>query len=432
VTIARCLLPNAAFELEVERQGDPVRKGYLVALVEYLAKIKCLQRLEILEIGSWAGASAIAFAKALESFGVAGRVLCVDLWKPYFDLQVNRGEIYQEMTKAAQSGEILETFRRNVSAAGMEHIIESIVGDSKEVLPTLDRKRFGIVFIDASHLYDDVATDIRNALPLVQDGGILCGDDFELRLDEVSAEAHELALRAGVDYVEDPRTRRKYHPGVTQAVADTLGRVTAWAGVWAVEKAGDRWQTIELGDIEPRIPDHLSQYTSGPSIVASQAGFNIIQHGARVLGIRQSLGEVDITVDPEELRRRYGPMDLVVCDTVDAVRGQIERVSLARRVEELEMKLAKLMGGKETQTGQPVLVGCESGFNIVACGGSVLGIRQSLGEVDVSVGAEELQKRFRPVDLVVGETIEGVRSRVGQLALSERVLALEQKFTKRN
>jgi hypothetical protein len=52
--------------------------------------------------------------------------------------------------------------------------------------------------------------------------------------------------------------------------------------------------------------------------------------------------------------------------------------------------------------------------------------------VDVSVGAEELQKRFRPVDLVVGETIEGVRSRVGQLALSERVLALEQKFTKRN
>src|SRR5690348_4877464 len=40
--------------------------------------------LNILEIGSWAGASAISWALALRDTRHPGRITCVDPWEPYF------------------------------------------------------------------------------------------------------------------------------------------------------------------------------------------------------------------------------------------------------------------------------------------------------------------------------------------------------------
>ena len=329
--------PQPPFDSEVERQGDPMRKAYLALLVEYLVKMGGFSEINVLEVGSWAGASAITWARAIKDLGVAGRVVCVDFWRPYFDLSINSAYVYQEMTKAAEDGRILKQFLNNIAGAMVDDVVDHIVGDSKEVLQNLERGRFHIVFLDGSHLYDDVSADIRNAIPLVAEGGILCGDDFELSLDEVSLSAHRLALSSRVDFTQDPHTQKPYHPGVTQAVADIFYEVSSWQGVWAVRKAGEIWQRIDLTGFTPQIPTHLQAWHSAePMLVGSYRGVNIVTYGRHVFGFRQSLGEIDIKIGLEKLQKRYSAEDMIVCDSVDGVRARIDSIESVRLTRKLD------------------------------------------------------------------------------------------------
>jgi predicted O-methyltransferase YrrM len=330
--------PQLQFDLGLDRQGDPIRKAYLNSLVEYLVKTGGFSDINVLEVGSWAGASAITWAKAIKDFGVAGRVLCIDFWKPYFDLSVNSDHVYQEMTKAAEEERILGQFLNNISGAMVEDIVDHMVGDSKELLPNLEHGRFQVVFLDGSHLYEDVSVDIRNAIPLVAEGGILCGDDFELRLNEVSIDTHRLALSSRVDFTQDPHTRKRYHPGVTQAVSDIFDEVSSWHGVWAVRKKGKKWQNIDLTGFIPQVPKHLQSFLSEPEpeFVSSHCGFNIVAYGGQNFGLHQSLGEIDIRLGLEELQKLYGSEDIIVYDSADGVRAQIDNTKLVRLMNKLD------------------------------------------------------------------------------------------------
>src|SRR5262245_50804367 len=116
-------------------QGPPVRHRYLAALGQALSRSKSQHDLYILEIGSWAGASAITWAKTIKKLGMRGRITCVDLWQPYFDLTVEHESHYKEMTEAAKENKIFNLFLHNIRAANVSDMIEYIVGSAREVLP---------------------------------------------------------------------------------------------------------------------------------------------------------------------------------------------------------------------------------------------------------------------------------------------------------
>jgi predicted O-methyltransferase YrrM len=228
----------------------------MMGVVWYLAERRSCKNLNILEVGSWYGASALTWAEGLVRYCEAvGSITCVDAWQPFFDERSHEKDVYREMDAALASDGVYDVFLHNLSTLPATIETQHIRGKSRTVLPMLRPGCFDLVFVDANHVYSAVVEDLRNAAILVKEGGILCGDDLNLQLhqcDEAFARAH-----GEVDYARDPKVSRGFHPGVTVAVAEVIGRVCEWGGFWAVRKAGECWESISLGAMPEVYPAHL-------------------------------------------------------------------------------------------------------------------------------------------------------------------------------
>ncbi len=119
--------------------------------------------------------------------------------------------------------------------------------ESDVALKKLVGRQFDLIFIDGNHAYRQVKSDIENALLLVRDGGILCGDDLEVLFEECNKTLAVKWSQMGAEYVFEPATRIWFHPGVTVAVAGIFDEVGRRGAAWAVKKSGDRWLPVEFG-----------------------------------------------------------------------------------------------------------------------------------------------------------------------------------------
>jgi hypothetical protein len=57
---------------------------------------------------------------------------------------------------------------------------------------------------------------------------------------------HLPRTRLEEDVVRDACTGRDFHPGVTMAVGEFFGDVSAYAGFWVMQKAGGAWRKVAL------------------------------------------------------------------------------------------------------------------------------------------------------------------------------------------
>lgn len=241
-------------------QGLPLRHVVMQELVRLEAARQGKEPLHILEVGSWAGGSAITWAEALTRHHQAnGRVLCVDPWKPYFDVNKRPdAAVYREMSDALAKDTIYELFMHNITTAGHARLVLPLRGASTTMLPTLPRNYFDLVFVDGDHSYAAVLADLRAAAVLIKDGGVLCGDDLERQSFEIDQDYARTQIES--DYIRDPRSGQEYHPGVTLAVGELFGEVSHVAGCWAVRKRGTGWERFDMSPVvcsADRIPSHL-------------------------------------------------------------------------------------------------------------------------------------------------------------------------------
>jgi predicted O-methyltransferase YrrM len=415
-------------------QSPPMRHAYMSAVVEYLAREGVKAPIRILEIGSWAGASAITWAKALKSFFGTGTVTCVDPWKPYIDTSINEAPKFSLMSKAAESGHILEKFLSNLEAADVRDLVEYYIGRSQDVLPQLEHRHFHVVYIDGSHMYDDVVFDIAQAKRLVDDGGVVCGDDLELQFHEVDEARNADDIKEKRDTILDPGRRVDYHPGVTRAVFEAFGRVSAWEGFWCMRYSGGWWHPIDLGSCSLRVPDHLM---SLPMLIEGYAGFNLFRLRFRILAVRQELGSVDLSVGEEALAQRFAASDVVFSDSLDAVKSRIDAIEIRTLLRGLEERIAAVERSRR-YSGTPSVIDEYSGFNLIDLGHRLCAARQILGPIDFSVGERELAGSFAPSDLFFCDSpdaakcridIIGIRSAVDQL--TEQARHLEERMLER-
>ena len=217
----------------VSYQGDLRHKcfGMLARQIEIEEPI-------VLEVGCWAGMSLLAWHNAFEG---RARLIAVDNWEPYWPDDI--GALHKTMNEVAKSGEILSLFLYNMKSSGIASRVHIRRGDSRIVLEAMESDSVDLVYIDGDHRYECIVVDIRNAMRLIRIGGIICGDDLEVQLHEVSnKDEHENACYSGKDFLESGG----YHPGVTQAVGEIFGPVSCFDGVWAMQRlSADNWGPVK-------------------------------------------------------------------------------------------------------------------------------------------------------------------------------------------
>lgn len=236
-------------------QTSPRRDLLLTALVSMLAANR-QEPIRVLEIGSWVGMSALTWAHAIDRLCPAGgSVLCVDSWAPYFaDADLMSGQHYADMDSLAQSAAVYELFCHNAGTAPSRAPIHHQRGLAADILPTLASGSFDVVYVDGSHYYSEVKSDLAEAKRLVAATGIVAGDDLEIQLSP----AIESAIRSHLarDFVSLPNGIR-CHPGVTLAVAEIFGPVSMMAGTWFMRRQEDEFQPItNLSGVKMLIPKH--------------------------------------------------------------------------------------------------------------------------------------------------------------------------------
>jgi predicted O-methyltransferase YrrM len=209
----------------------------------------CSERgsLLMLEIGSWAGESAILWAEVAkqtlrEKHRQLPSIICVDPWTSY--LSLDGTPHLRTMRKAALRDKIFSLFLHNIKSSGNSDVIIPLRTWSHVAARFFRTDLFDMVFIDGDHAYSSVAGDIRDYAPLVMDGGYICGDDLELQMSEI--DRNFARTHPDEDMVRDASTGRDFHPGVTLAVGEFFGEVSAYAGFWVMQKVGSAWRKVVL------------------------------------------------------------------------------------------------------------------------------------------------------------------------------------------
>ncbi len=123
----------------------------------------------IAEVGSFLGQTAKLFVRSVPD----AHVVCVDTW-----FAANGDPASMEVMR----DDLFANFKQNCRVELESNRIEALRGLSTSVASMISRThfagKFDLVYIDADHEYESVKADILAWLPLVRDGGVICGHDF--------------------------------------------------------------------------------------------------------------------------------------------------------------------------------------------------------------------------------------------------------------
>ncbi len=237
----------------------PVRHLFMIGVIWYLATQKKISDVSIMEIGTWFGASALSWAQGLKEYlDSRGSITCIDAWEPFFDLDVHKNQKHVlEMEKLLESDLVYKVFLHNINTLPETINTQHFRGKSENILKFLKSDSFSVVFIDADHTYNYVKDDILNSMRLVQNYGIICGDDLNLQISDV--DKNYAIENMNKDFINDPKTNKNYHPGVTVAVNEIFGEVSSWGGFWAMQKVDNSWKKFSLKDMPIIYPNHFNK-----------------------------------------------------------------------------------------------------------------------------------------------------------------------------
>ncbi len=135
----------------------------------------------IIEVGTWKGQSAINMANYCRNINLQTEILCVDTW-------LGALEFWDNLKETDNRNLLLKNGYPQIYYQFLSNVIHQEVQDYITPFPTTSLigaryfKRHNIssklIYIDASHDYEDVLIDLQEYYDLLQPGGVMFGDDY--------------------------------------------------------------------------------------------------------------------------------------------------------------------------------------------------------------------------------------------------------------
>lgn len=152
--------------------------------LEQVVYRRCPQPQLVLEVGSWLGKSAIRsvshYLNTLHWHDFT--LICVDTWLGSVEHWLRDADHDSHRALSFENGypRLYDHFLSHIIVRGLQDHIQPLPQTSVNAARILAayELRFDWVFIDASHDALDVMVDMSMYWPLVNTGGVLCGDDW--------------------------------------------------------------------------------------------------------------------------------------------------------------------------------------------------------------------------------------------------------------
>lgn len=182
-----------------------------------------LRPARIFEVGTWKGGSAIHMATLMRALGVDGEIVCIDTWLGAPIAWTSEPDLKNSLRLRGGYPQLYYTFARNVSDAGVDDIITPLPAASDGAFRILDYygARADLIYIDGDHDYAPCKRDFENFFQLLNQDGVLIGDDFGC-FPGVTRAAQEVAERYDLYAIK----QREKIVMSRQDIGSTLGLVS--------------------------------------------------------------------------------------------------------------------------------------------------------------------------------------------------------------
>lgn len=128
---------------------------------------------KFVEVGCWKGASTCYLAQEIKNYNKKIELYAVDTWEGSDESQHKL-----EIEALGGSENLYELFLKNIKMGEVSDIIIPMKMNSQDASQKFLENSLDVVFIDASHKYQDVLNDIKCWYPKVKKGGIIAGHDY--------------------------------------------------------------------------------------------------------------------------------------------------------------------------------------------------------------------------------------------------------------
>jgi Methyltransferase domain len=128
------------------------------------------------EIGVWKGQSLIYLAVEIANLGKRGTIYAVDHWQGSKEHTDPQSVVYEPMLQTNPKY-IYEHFLHNILP--VKHLITPVRKTSLKAAKIIPDNSLDGVFLDGSHVYEDVLKDLEAWSVKIKRNGYLCGHDYD-------------------------------------------------------------------------------------------------------------------------------------------------------------------------------------------------------------------------------------------------------------
>lgn len=156
----------------------------------------------IIEVGTWKGQSAINMGTTVKELGLNTTIHCVDTWLGAIEFWTtgrNTGE--RNLFTVNGFPQVYYQFLSNVVHKNLQDIILPFPNTSENGYRYFKYLNVTaqMIYIDASHEEDDVYKDLNNYYELLENNGILFGDDYQKDWPGVINSVNRFALEKNIE-----------------------------------------------------------------------------------------------------------------------------------------------------------------------------------------------------------------------------------------